>query len=435
MTTPRRFEQDLPALLADLYVAGTPDYRDDIVRRIAATRQRPAWTFPERWIPMDITTQAAPVARMPWRQLVVLALIGVLIALLAVAYVGSQTRLPEPYGLAGNGRVAYAANGDIYTADPVDGSATPIVSGPEVDRDPAFSLDGTRLAFVRELDGLGDQTMLYVAVADGSDPTAVASDPLTGLQWWSFSPDGRELLAVIKVESQPRLAVLTADGSTQPRILDVPLPLDRGTREAPSYRPPDGREILIATKSPGAAQRELLVVDLATGLSRSVVKPPPGYDVFGGAWSPSGQQITYGLFEILGDGPRARLHVVDADGSGDRLVDSTPGTTFVSGQSAWSNDGTRMVLLRGVDGGAREESVVVPTEGDGPTVTLVCGAGQDVACPGDWVWSPDDTALLGAVIENDVVTGYVAADPATGAVTALDWPGDSTMLSWQRRAP
>ena len=32
MTSPRRFEQDLPALLADLYLAATPDYRDDLVR-------------------------------------------------------------------------------------------------------------------------------------------------------------------------------------------------------------------------------------------------------------------------------------------------------------------------------------------------------------------------------------------------------------------
>ena len=46
MTSPRRFEQDLPALLAGLYLAGTPDYRDDIVQQTARVRQRPAWTFP-----------------------------------------------------------------------------------------------------------------------------------------------------------------------------------------------------------------------------------------------------------------------------------------------------------------------------------------------------------------------------------------------------
>jgi hypothetical protein len=51
MNSPQRIEQDLPALLADLYLAGTPDYRDDIVRETARVRQRPPWTFPERWLP------------------------------------------------------------------------------------------------------------------------------------------------------------------------------------------------------------------------------------------------------------------------------------------------------------------------------------------------------------------------------------------------
>ena len=35
MTSPRRFERDLPAILGDLYLAGTPDYRDDLVRQTA----------------------------------------------------------------------------------------------------------------------------------------------------------------------------------------------------------------------------------------------------------------------------------------------------------------------------------------------------------------------------------------------------------------
>ena len=36
-----------------------PDYRDDIVRQTARTRQRPAWTFPERWLPVSVITSRA----------------------------------------------------------------------------------------------------------------------------------------------------------------------------------------------------------------------------------------------------------------------------------------------------------------------------------------------------------------------------------------
>ena len=59
MTSDRRFEQDLPDLMAQLAPRRVPDYRDDIVRQTARTRQRPAWTFPERWLPMDITLAPA----------------------------------------------------------------------------------------------------------------------------------------------------------------------------------------------------------------------------------------------------------------------------------------------------------------------------------------------------------------------------------------
>ena len=42
----------------------------------------------------------------------------VLLALVAIAIVGSTPRLPKPFGLAANGRVAYLSNGQIYAANP-----------------------------------------------------------------------------------------------------------------------------------------------------------------------------------------------------------------------------------------------------------------------------------------------------------------------------
>ena len=40
-----------------------PDYLDDIVAQARRTRQRPAWTFPERWLPMTIALRPAAVPR------------------------------------------------------------------------------------------------------------------------------------------------------------------------------------------------------------------------------------------------------------------------------------------------------------------------------------------------------------------------------------
>ena len=76
---------------------------------------------------MQITTQAAPAARMPWRQLGILALIGLLLAVAAVAYVGTR-RGPSPappFGLAANGAIAMERGGDIVTVDHATGDRHP----------------------------------------------------------------------------------------------------------------------------------------------------------------------------------------------------------------------------------------------------------------------------------------------------------------------
>jgi len=118
MTSPRRFDEDLPALLAELYLAGTPDYRDDLVRQFAGVRQRPAWAFPGRWLPMELTTARVPTARLPMRQLGVLALIAILLAAALAVYVGThQQKLPPPFGVARNGAFrAYSHGSSIVAA-------------------------------------------------------------------------------------------------------------------------------------------------------------------------------------------------------------------------------------------------------------------------------------------------------------------------------
>ncbi len=114
-----RFEQDLPALLAELAPRAKPDYRDDIVRQTARMRQRPAWMFPERWLPVSVmTTRAFAAPPIRWRivGLVALLLLALAVGLAVVA--GSQRHVPAPFGPAGNGVVAFEKNGDIFTSRP-----------------------------------------------------------------------------------------------------------------------------------------------------------------------------------------------------------------------------------------------------------------------------------------------------------------------------
>ena len=98
-----RFDRRLPAILDDIAQPRTPDYFDDLLGQTARTRQRPAWTLLERWLPMvDCDAAAAFVRQVPWRPIAVLALILRSVAA-SLLVIGSQPHRPAPFGLARNG--------------------------------------------------------------------------------------------------------------------------------------------------------------------------------------------------------------------------------------------------------------------------------------------------------------------------------------------
>jgi hypothetical protein len=61
--------------------------------------------------------------------------------------------------------------------------------------------------------------------------------------------------------------------------------------------------------------------------------------------------------------------------------------------------------------------------------------------PPSWIWSPDDSMLIGYNVDETSSSGegqlteqYLLADPNTGQVTELDWV-DVGIPAWQRVAP
>ena len=184
--------------------------QEGLERTLAATRrtaQRPGWTIPERWLPMQLAMSRTPSMR---PVLLYASLILLLVAFVTAAlYVGSHRPVPEPFGLARNGVVAYADGGDIVMADELGATPRVLIGGPTADRFPAFSRQGDRLAFVREgTDGLD----LLVARADGSD-VRVAMAGLQTFQGASWSPDGTRIIVGYSERGLPKLAIAMADGS------------------------------------------------------------------------------------------------------------------------------------------------------------------------------------------------------------------------------
>jgi len=191
--TPDRFERDLPGLFDELAAVRTPDYLDDIVQRSERMRQRPAWTFPERWLPMSaVSERLAAAPRVPWRMAIVVVLIILALAVSAVLIAGAQRdKLPAPFGVAGNGKVVYNDyNGDVAVVDPATGSTITISNDPSFEVGASYSPDGTHIAFFRRVDAATESYNIVVTAADGSTPVVVTPRPLQNWRGWA-RPDSR----------------------------------------------------------------------------------------------------------------------------------------------------------------------------------------------------------------------------------------------------
>lgn len=166
------------------------DYLDDIFRQTARTSQRPRWSFPERWFNVD-TTLARPMLfgrRVPYRSIIVLAVLAALLATAVTFYVGSLNKPAPVFGPAGNGSIVYTQGGDLYVRDALTGEGRLLVGGPATEDFAGYTMDGTHLTYVSTHDGADH---LIVANADGSAPVEIAVLSSAANTYGAVSPDGK----------------------------------------------------------------------------------------------------------------------------------------------------------------------------------------------------------------------------------------------------
>lgn len=410
MTSPRRFEGDVPALLADLYLVGTPDYRDDLVQRIERTPQRPAWTFPERWLPVELVTARIPTNRLPVRQLAALAIIAILLAAALVAYVGShRARVPAPFGVAGNGGITFVAgSSDIVIADP-DGGTSVLVSEDRPVRAPSFSLDGAKVAYQR-MDADGIKVM--VVDLERRRPVQIAVIPVATdlLQW---SPDGARLALI----SDKRVWLANTDGSGA-KTLDLGMDADAEIE----WRPPDGAQL--AVRGVQGAYAGLFLVSPDGAVPQPITPMTTGeFDFAWVTWSPDGARLAYSTAD-----PK-EVHILDVASRNDTTVHGDAGLGLMLPR--WSPDGTRLSAMTWLS----EEPVqvrigVLRVDGPSAHVTLT---GPTFSNGVQHDWSPDGTLIF--------ATGWGTSepwllDPDGGPGRHPAWSAAfPDWVEWQRVAP
>jgi len=448
MTADSRFERDLTAVLEDLYLGPSPDYRREVIAVATHRRQRPAWTFAGRWLPMaDLAGTASSVAPVRWRTLgVAFLLIALLVAALALVAGSRQTKVPPPFGPARNGSIVFPNDGDVYALDPVTGLTTALVTGRTPDGDALFSPDGTKVAFSRLSENKTPVTLtILVAHADGSHPTTVTTEPLQadGLRF-EWAPDSRSLYVQTGLYQTGPLTILELDATeaAEPRLLA------EGAELFPqAARPPDGKQLLIRRTQ--GYWHQLIALDVATGTDQLIAEG--SQDAIRSArWSTDGRHVAYAMTEPA-NRASVRLWIANADGTDAHQATFADGV-WAHENPAWSPDDSQIAFTQFEQTSSTDPVTweVRPigildvasgaTRSVGPTAREVRAAhptGHDAsATPTErlaFEWSPDGKWLIAVPTE---ASGYpVLIDPSTGDWHVLDTLFDEqggASQAWQR---
>jgi hypothetical protein len=426
MTLNDGFDRTVSEWLDEQAGRGAPGYLDEVLARTTRTRQRPAWSSLERWLPVAITFRAriAPMPRPLWA-LALIAVLALAAALLVLAGVG-QRRLPH-FGTAANGGIAFVDSGDLKVAGPHGTTIRSLISLPAGAGAMSYSPDGTRLVYRTN----EAAPSIIVVDADGTHATSVASGASVAADGpIAWSPDSRRLAFTGLISGRANVVLVNVDGSRL-APLGQTAGLQLRERSHPAWSP-DGQWISFFTPEANGYVGLYVVHPDGTEeqrLSTSPINP----DILEMSWAPDPAQrrlayVSGGFVKIFD------------------LATSTETSVGTGFWATWSSDASRISWLSGGTQVARVDDILA---GNARSIhpfgqwTGYCQehpelAGKAICSPAQW--SPDSVWVYGPDIAGKSIVLATADGSQPARTIALDHPINVADLSgwavaWQPVAP
>jgi len=270
-------------------------------------------------------------------------------------------------------RIAFASSYivGIYVMSANGADAARLISSPTSTEygNPAWSPDGTRIAFQSTRDGNEE---LYIMAADGTGVTRLTNNAVfDGEPAWS--PDGTKIAFQSTRDGNAQIYVMNPDGTGVTRLTNDP-----AAAADPAWSP-DGTKIAFASNRDGNFEIYVMNAD-GSGATRLTTNPALDGRP---SWSPDGTRIA---FQSDRDG-NAQIYVMNADGSGVTRLSNNSDGDF---QPVWSPDGSRIGFTKIVQNncdpyyGCDSFSSVWVMNADGSAVTQLLGTGTGLDSDPAW---------------------------------------------------
>jgi Tol biopolymer transport system component len=209
----------------------------------------------------------------------------------------------------------------VFLMNPDGSGATQLTRGDGAASDAAWSPGGRRIAFTR----CRGSCHVYVINADGTGERRLTNGEPPGEESPTWSPDGRRI-AFVDING---LFVMDEEGRAWQRLTDGP-----ADDANPAWSPV--APVIAFDGSRGLFDGDIYVVGAAGGEPTQVTESL-ALDS-NPAWSPDGRKIAF--MRRQNKRMRARLHVMNADGSGQKNLHAI-GDEY--SRPSWSPDGTKLV--------------------------------------------------------------------------------------------